>query len=210
MKLGIQRSTACEHALQICFGWSQSMMGNAAITLPSLLHLAGLQRLSALQRLEVLHVPCHNPHAVARLAAQLPRLRSLLRCCSAPGLKASTHDLVLTAATALTELRLHLSTAFADAMQQLLICRCCNAAPGSCWPVSACIPVHVLAAWKTVKSTVNIDPTLQALDVTILNNKANMEDAVMALVNSLPLQVGLSAHSGMSISEMCQVQMLTL
>ena len=46
--------------------------------------------------------------------------------------------------------------------------------------------------------------------MTILNNKANMEDAVMALVNSLPLQVGLSAHSGMSISEMCQMQMLTL
>ena len=65
-------------------------------------------------------MPCHNPHAITRLAAQLPRLRSLdLRCCSAPGLKASMHDLVLTAATALTELRLHLSTAFADVMQQL-------------------------------------------------------------------------------------------
>ena len=38
---------------------------------------AGLQHLTTLQQLEVLRVPCDSPHAIARLAAQLPQLRSL-------------------------------------------------------------------------------------------------------------------------------------
>ena len=81
----------------------------------TLSHCAGLQPLTALQQLEVLRVPCDDAQATARLAAQLPRLRSLdLRCCPmrccAPG---ETHDeatvpLQLMAATALTELRLHM------------------------------------------------------------------------------------------------------
>ena len=64
-------------------------------------------------------MPCDDPHAIARLAAQLPRLRSLdLRCCSEQEAKASTHDLVLTAATRLTTLRLHLSTAHPKFIQR--------------------------------------------------------------------------------------------
>ena len=85
------------------------------------LYSAGLQELSRLQRLEVVHVPCTNPNATTRLAAHLPALRSLdLWCCSTAG----AHDeaagqLTLAAATALTELRLHVCAQAAGTVQRL-------------------------------------------------------------------------------------------
>jgi hypothetical protein len=119
MKLGTRHSTSCKHAPHIQHT-TQGLKAIYQIDTVELLDRAGLQCLSALQRLKVLHVPCDNPHAIVRLAAQLPRLRSLdLRCCSASGLKASTQDVVLTTVTQLTELRLRLSTAHADVMQRL-------------------------------------------------------------------------------------------
>lgn len=112
-------STSCTNAVH-AFARRPPHDGDAHIQTVGVLRCAGLQRLAALQRLEVLHVPCDNPHAITHLAAQLPRLRSLdLRCCSAAGLQASTQDLVLTAATRLTALRLRLSTAFPNVMQRL-------------------------------------------------------------------------------------------
>lgn len=85
------------------------------------LRCAGLVHLSALQRLEVLNLPCNKPHAVACLAAQLPRLRTLfLQCCSAAGLPAKPDSmLALDAATALTALRLQVSANDVDVVQRL-------------------------------------------------------------------------------------------
>ena len=84
-----------------------------------LLHCAGLGHLSALQRLEVLDVQCDEPCALTRLAAQLPRLRTLcLQCCSAAGLPAEMDgDLALNAA--LTQLRLQVSADNADTVLHL-------------------------------------------------------------------------------------------
>lgn len=82
---------------------------------------AGFQQLSRLQRLEVLHVPCVSPHATTRLAAHLPALRSLdLRCSSTAGVDdEAVGQLTLAAATALTELRLHVCTQAVDVVQRL-------------------------------------------------------------------------------------------
>ena len=112
-----------QHVLQTCVKPVLYVLlvndGNR-ITITSLPPRAGLQRLSTLQRLEVLHVPCDDAHAITDLATRLPRLRSLdLRCCLEEGVQASTQDLVLTAATRLTHLRLHLSTAHPKFMQRL-------------------------------------------------------------------------------------------
>lgn len=52
-----------------------------------------------------------------------------------------------------------------------------------------------------------MDCVLQALDVTILNNTADMQDAVMALINSLPLQVGPSATL---FKPACQILVMTV
>ncbi len=88
-----------------------------------ILHCAGLQELSRLQRLEVLHVPCISPYAIAQLAAHLPALRSLdLRCSSTAGAnEEAVGQLTLAAATALTELRLHVHTYAIDTLQRLLM-----------------------------------------------------------------------------------------
>ena len=86
-----------------------------------MLHCAGFQQLSRLQRLEVLHLPCVSPHATTRLAAHLPALRSLLVWCSstAGANEEAVGQLTLAAATALTELRLHVFTHAIDAVQRL-------------------------------------------------------------------------------------------
>ena len=88
---------------------------------PLPLRCAGLHHLSALQRLEVLTVPCDKPHAVARLASQLPRLRSLcLQCCSAAGLPAKSFGkLALDAARALTKVQLRVSAKDADIVRRV-------------------------------------------------------------------------------------------
>ena len=85
-----------------------------------LLRCAGLKHLSALQRLEALDVRCDKPHAVARLASQLPRLHTLsLQCCSAAGVTAKPYSvLALDAVTALTQLRLQVSADDADIVQR--------------------------------------------------------------------------------------------
>ena len=83
---------------------------------------AGLQELSHLQRLEVLHVPCTDLHAVTRLAAQLPAVRSLdLLCsCSARAHQEAVGQLTLTAATSITELRLRAcASCAADSVRRL-------------------------------------------------------------------------------------------
>jgi hypothetical protein len=87
---------------------------------------AGLQHLTTLQQLEVLRVPCDDAQGTARLAAQLPRLRSLdLRCCPmrccAPeeAHEAAAAPLDLTAATALTRLRLHMCGGAAEDVKRL-------------------------------------------------------------------------------------------
>jgi hypothetical protein len=91
------------------------------VTVALLLRCAGLHHLSALQQLEVLNVPCEKPHAMARLASQLPRLRSLrLQCCSAAGLAAKSFGkLALDAARALTKLQLRVSARDADMVRRL-------------------------------------------------------------------------------------------
>jgi hypothetical protein len=42
-------------------------------------------------------------------------------------------------------------------------------------------------------SITGLSPLLQAMDVTIVNNDGDARDSVVTLINSLPLQVGLSA-----------------
>ena len=85
------------------------------------LHCTGLQALSRLQRLELLHAPYTAPHAIALLAAHLPALRSLdLRCSSTAVVDEETvGQLSLAAATSLTELRLHVHTHAIDTVQRL-------------------------------------------------------------------------------------------
>lgn len=80
------------------------------------------------------------------LAAQLPRLRSLdLRCCSEAGPQASMQDLALTAATRLTELRLHLSIAHPKFIQRLRMPPHLQVLPHCPWflSMSAHMDVHV-------------------------------------------------------------------
>ena len=91
-----------------------------------LLSRAGLQKLAALQQLEVLRVPCDDAQAITRLAAQLPRLRSLdlrccpLRCCSPKEIHLeAAAALDLTAAAALTQLRLHMCGGAFDTVQRM-------------------------------------------------------------------------------------------
>lgn len=66
-------------------------------------------------------MPCDKPHAMARLASQLPCLRSLrLQCCSAAGLAAKSFGkLALDAARALTKLQLRVSAKDADIVRRL-------------------------------------------------------------------------------------------
>ena len=66
-------------------------------------------------------MPCYDPRAVTRVAVRLPRLRSLdLRCCSAAeDLLEADDQLDLAAATALTELRLHVCSGTAARVRQL-------------------------------------------------------------------------------------------
>lgn len=82
---------------------------------------AGLQQLSSLQQLEVLDIPCCDPHASTCLAVQLPCLRDLdLRCTSAARWNTGTAtQLSLAAAEALTHLRLHVSAADPDTVRRL-------------------------------------------------------------------------------------------
>ena len=86
-----------------------------------MLHCAGLQELSRLQRLEVLQVPCTDPYAITRLATHLPALRSLeLWCSSSAGAQEeAVGQLTLAAATALTELRLNVRTQAFDTVKRL-------------------------------------------------------------------------------------------
>ena len=81
---------------------------------------AGLQELSCLQRLEVLRVPCIEPHAITQLAAHLPALRSLdLWCSTARYHKQAAGQPTLAAATSLTQLHLHACPAAADTVRRL-------------------------------------------------------------------------------------------
>ena len=82
---------------------------------------AELLDLSVVQQLEVLRVPCDFPHVLTAVAGQLPRLRSLdLWCCTAGAApEGLLGQLTLAAATALTQLRLHMSLATADIVQRL-------------------------------------------------------------------------------------------
>jgi hypothetical protein len=83
---------------------------------------AGLQQLSTLQQLELLDIPCNDPHAVAHLAVQLPCLRDLdLRCSSAARGNAgmASQRLSLAAAKELTHFRLHVSPADPDIVRHL-------------------------------------------------------------------------------------------
>jgi hypothetical protein len=143
-------------------------------------------------------VPCDDPLTITHLAAQLPRLRSLdLRCCSEVGPQASTHDLLLTAATRLTGLRLHLSTAHPKFMQRLRMPPHLQVLPHGPWFVWT--SAHTLRICErpggySVTASQHMY-MMQAIDVSIVNDHI-YEDAgnkVMSLINTLPLQVGLSA-----------------
>ena len=162
------------------------------------LRCIGLERLSALQRLEMLNLPCNKPHAVACLVAQLQRLRTLfLQCCSAAGLPARPDSmLALDAATALTALRLQISADDVDIVQrlqfppQLQVCHCNAACSFSvlrhdhsahwallCGPaMRSRLTAHVLH--------------LQALRLTIVMTNGHSPDSVIIIVNALPMQVG--------------------
>lgn len=76
--------------------------------------------MAVLRHLEVLRMPCSNPWALASLAVQLPRLRSLdLRLCC--GDADAAKQLSLSAATALTELRMTATTDDIVLVQQMVL-----------------------------------------------------------------------------------------
>ena len=83
-----------------------------------MLRYAEVVEVTALERLEVLRVPCEYAPALIYAAMHLPHLRSLDLWTFLPLSPAAPEDilsqLTLTAATALTQLRLHLSLAAAD------------------------------------------------------------------------------------------------
>jgi hypothetical protein len=120
------------------------------------LHCAGLQELSRLQRLELLHVPCTDLHAIALLAAHLPALRILdLRCSSTAGVdEEAVGQLSLAAATALTELRLHVHTYAIDTVQrlqmpprlQVLTAQGCKNVDASAWSHAKDLPCRCLTS----------------------------------------------------------------
>lgn len=117
----MQNLTSCEHErlMMRLLPWSRSRSPLSGRMLRGS-QSAGVQELSGLQRLEVLHVPYTRPHTIAQLAAHLPALRSLdLWCCSKYAHKEAVGQLTLAAATALTELRLHVCAAAADTVRRL-------------------------------------------------------------------------------------------
>lgn len=166
------------------------------------LHPAGLQGLSTLQQLEVLHVPCDDAHAITRLAVQLPHLRSLdLRCCSGSGAhEEAGGQLTLAAATVLTELRLHVCGSAGATVTRLQMppqLQVMTAGFQQFLKVQAAthdvfcadlLPMpDALLQCKSCKRFVDV----QALDVKIrMSNALRAADDIMAVINALPLQVG--------------------
>jgi hypothetical protein len=174
---------------------------------------AGLQQLSSLQQLELLDVPCNDPLAVARLAAQLPCLCDLdLRCTFAAQWNTGTsgQQLSLAAAEALTHLRLHVSPADADTVRhvqwppQLQVLTsllygylsylwhwtsCCV---GACAPAERSLIVHTTAQSSFIRSSERVKVLVcQALDVMVLLDVTLRGEAIMSLISALPLQVRL-------------------
>ena len=144
----MQTLTSCQHE-RLTVLMSDSVHVVVVFHQVKSLHMsrsAGVQELSGLQRLEVLHMPYTSPHTVTHLAAHLPALRSLdLWCCPEYAHKEAVGQLTLAAATALTELHLHVCPTAADTVRRLQMPPCLQVLTPGCQTVvyfqCACLKV---------------------------------------------------------------------